>query len=63
MKIGESPNPTIKIDGQEIETVDRFTYLGGIVDLDGGTDADVKSHINKTRHAIAVLIRFGNLER
>ena len=28
MTIGESPNPTIKINGQEIETVDKFTYLG-----------------------------------
>ena len=55
MTIGEFPNPTIKIDGQEIETVDRFTNLGSIVDLSGGTDADVKSRINKARHAFAVV--------
>ena len=55
MTIGESPNPTIKIDGQEIETVDKFTYLGSIVDVNGGTDADVKSRINKARHAFAIL--------
>ena len=41
-RIGESPNQTIKIDGQEIETVDRFTYLGSIVDVNGGTDAVLK---------------------
>ena len=40
MIICESPNPTIKIDGQEIETVDRFTFLGSI---------------NKLGHAFAVL--------
>ena len=56
MTIGEFPNPTIKIDGQEIETVDRFTNLGSIVDVNGGTDADVKSRINKARHAFAVHI-------
>ena len=55
MTIGEFTNPTIKIDGQEIETVDRFTNLGSVVDVNGGTDADVKSHIYKARHAFAVL--------
>ena len=40
MTIGEFPNPTIEVDGQEIETVDRFTNLGSIVDVNGGTDAD-----------------------
>ena len=55
MTTGESPNPIIKIDGQEIETVDRFTYPGSIVDVNGGTDADLKSRINKAKHAFAVL--------
>ena len=57
MTTGEFPNPTIKIDGQEIEIVDRFTNLkvGSIVDVNGGTDADVKSRINKVRHVFALL--------
>ena len=55
MTIGEFSNPTSKIDGQEIETVDRFTNLGSIVAVNDGTDADVKSRINKARHAFAVL--------
>ena len=55
MAICESPNPTIKIDGQEIETVDRFTFLGSLDGVNGGSDADVKSRINKLRHAFAVL--------
>ena len=55
MTVGEFPNPTIKIDGQKMETVDRFTNLGSIVDVDSGTDADVKSRINKATHAFAVL--------
>ena len=58
MTIGESPNPTIKIDGKEIETVDWFTYtyVGSIVDVSRGTDANVKSRINKARHSFAVLV-------
>ena len=55
MTIGEFPNPTIEVDGQEIGTVDRFTNLGSIVDVSSGTDADVKSRSNKARHASAVL--------
>ena len=55
MTIGEFPNQTIKIDGQEIENVDRFRNLESIVDVNGDTDADVKSRINKARHALAVL--------
>ena len=38
MPIGESPNQTIKSDGQEIEAADRFTYLGSMVDVNGGTN-------------------------
>ena len=50
MTVGESPNPTIKIDGQEIETVDRFMYLGNIVDVNDRTNDDVKITycLNKT---------------
>ena len=31
--------------------VDQFTYLGSIVDLKGGTDADIKVRIGKARSA------------
>ena len=55
MTIDEFPNPKIKIDGQEIETVDWFTNLGSVVDVNGGTGADVKSRINKARQSFAVL--------
>ena len=33
MAIGESPNPTIKINGQAIEAVDWFIYHRSIVDM------------------------------
>ena len=46
-----------KIDGQEIETVDLFTNLGSIhvVDVNGGTNANLKPRINIARHAFAIL--------
>jgi hypothetical protein len=32
-----------------LEEVEEFTYLGSIVNIEGGTDADVKNRINKAR--------------
>ncbi|VDP77574.1 unnamed protein product [Schistosoma mattheei] len=41
----ECTNP-ITIDGEDL-----FTYLGSIIDEHGGSDADVKARIGKTRAA------------
>ncbi|VDP02395.1 unnamed protein product, partial [Schistosoma mattheei] len=35
-------NP-ITIDGEDLEDVKTFTYLGSIIDEHGGSDADVKA--------------------
>lgn len=43
--------PALTVDGQAIEEVDRFTYLGSIVSKTEGTDEDVKARINKARQA------------
>ncbi|VDP71403.1 unnamed protein product [Schistosoma curassoni] len=43
-------NP-IKIDGEDLEDVKTFTYLGSIIDKHGGSDADVKARIGKARAA------------
>ncbi|VDP60649.1 unnamed protein product [Schistosoma curassoni] len=39
----ECTNP-IKTDGEYLEDVKTFTYLGSIIDEQGGSDADVKAH-------------------
>ncbi|VDO50289.1 unnamed protein product [Schistosoma margrebowiei] len=39
-------NP-VTIDGEDLEDVKDFTYLGSIIDEHGGSDADVKARINK----------------
>ncbi|VDP27625.1 unnamed protein product, partial [Schistosoma mattheei] len=43
-------NP-ITIDGEDLEDVKTFTYLGSIIDEQGVSDADVKSRIGETRAA------------
>ncbi|VDP45382.1 unnamed protein product [Schistosoma margrebowiei] len=43
-------NP-ITIDGEDLEEVQTFTYLGSIIHEQGGSDADVKAWIGKARAA------------
>ncbi|CAH2293018.1 Hypothetical predicted protein [Pelobates cultripes] len=47
-------NP-ITLNGTPLEEVQLFTYLGGIIDQQGGTDADVKARIGKERVAFMQL--------
>ena len=35
-------NRTIEVAADQIEAVDRFTYLGGVVAADGGNDMDIE---------------------
>ncbi|VDO65847.1 unnamed protein product [Schistosoma margrebowiei] len=43
-------NPII-IDREDLEDIKTFTYLGSIIDEQGGSDADVKARIGKARAA------------
>ena len=51
MSTGCQRNCQIKIDGQWIEKIDQFSYLGSVIDVQGGVDADVKARIGKARLA------------
>ncbi|VDO83199.1 unnamed protein product [Schistosoma margrebowiei] len=42
----ENSNP-ITLDGETLENVESFTYLGSIIDEQGGSDTDVKARIVK----------------
>ncbi|VDO83263.1 unnamed protein product [Schistosoma curassoni] len=42
----ENSNP-ITLDGGTLKDVESFTYLGSIIDEQGGSDADVKGRIEK----------------
>ncbi|VDO65478.1 unnamed protein product [Schistosoma margrebowiei] len=50
----ENSNP-ITLDGETLENVESFTYLGSIIDEQGGSDADVKARIDKARTALLQL--------
>ncbi|VDO84700.1 unnamed protein product [Schistosoma margrebowiei] len=43
-------NP-ITLDGEDLEDVKSFTYLGSIIDEHDGSDADVKAQIGRAREA------------
>ncbi|VDP54196.1 unnamed protein product [Schistosoma margrebowiei] len=51
---------SITIDGEDLEDVKTFTYLGSIIDEHGGSDADVKARIGKARAAYLQLRNIWN---
>ncbi|VDP00291.1 unnamed protein product [Schistosoma mattheei] len=55
-------NP-ITIDGEDLEDVKTFTYLGSIIDERGGSDADVNGRISKARAAYLHLRNIWNSEQ
>ncbi|VDO94731.1 unnamed protein product [Schistosoma margrebowiei] len=55
----ENNNP-ITLDGETLEDVEYFTYLGSIIDEQGGSDADVKARIGKARTAFLQLKNIWN---
>jgi len=55
MRINNKQEVPIQLQGENIKETDRFTYLGSIVSKDGGADDDVRSRINKARHAFNTL--------
>ncbi|CAG2247047.1 unnamed protein product [Mytilus edulis] len=55
MKVKTRKGGTVSIEGEDIEEVDQFTYLGSIMDRTGGTDADIRTRISKARQAFAML--------
>ncbi|CAH8587755.1 unnamed protein product [Schistosoma guineensis] len=46
----ENTNPTT-LGGETLEKVESFTYLSGIIDEQGGSDADMKARIGKSTTA------------
>ncbi|VDO52926.1 unnamed protein product [Schistosoma margrebowiei] len=48
------------LDGETLEDVEFFTYLGSIIDEQGGSDADVKARIGKAKVAFLQLKNIWN---
>ncbi|VDP35281.1 unnamed protein product [Schistosoma margrebowiei] len=55
----ENSNP-ITLNAETLEDVESFTYLGSIIDKQGGSDADVKARIGKARVAFLQLKNIWN---
>ncbi len=55
MKINTNTNTPVKIDGEPIEEVETFVYLGSMIDIQGGTERDVTARIGKARTAFVLL--------
>ncbi|RTG90929.1 uncharacterized protein DC041_0008032, partial [Schistosoma bovis] len=50
----------ISIDGETLEDIESFTYLGSIIDEQGGSDADIRVRIGKSRTAFLQLKNIWN---
>ncbi|VDP27347.1 unnamed protein product [Schistosoma margrebowiei] len=59
LKYTRKNNP-ITLDGETLEEGESFTYLGSIIDEQGGSDADVKARIGKARIAFLQLKNIWN---
>ena len=55
MKINTPTNNPVTVDNEPIQEVDSFTYLGSILDTQGGTDRDVTARVGKARAAFIIL--------
>ncbi|XP_076442804.1 uncharacterized protein LOC143281480 [Babylonia areolata] len=51
LKINTAREDPVTVHGSKLEEVEAFTYLGSIIDKQGGTDADVRARIGKARAA------------
>ncbi|VDP58398.1 unnamed protein product [Schistosoma curassoni] len=49
LKFKAENSESITLDGETLEDVESFTYLGSIIDEQGGSDAEVKARIGKAR--------------
>jgi hypothetical protein len=58
LRANTTSHAPLNIEGQEIEEMGHFTYLGSIVDQQGGTEADIKGRIGKARVAF---LQLGNI--
>ncbi|VDO65884.1 unnamed protein product [Schistosoma margrebowiei] len=55
----ENTNPII-LDGEALEDIESFKYLGSIIDERGGSGADVKARTSKARIAFLQLKNIWN---
>ena len=55
MKINIDNDDQIMIDGQALENVDNFTYLGSVITTTGGSEEDINNRLKKARSSFGML--------
>ena len=55
LKVNAENTSPITLNGEALEEIEEFTYLGSIVNKKGGSDADVRARIGKARTAFLQL--------
>ena len=55
LKVNSTSTVSVTLGMEAIKEVDLFTYLGSVVDIQGGTEADVKARIDEARVAFLQL--------
>ncbi|XP_061184380.1 uncharacterized protein LOC133192381 [Saccostrea echinata] len=49
MRLNSDIIEPVKIDGQDLEDVETFTYLGGVITTKGGSDEDINNRLGKAK--------------
>ena len=60
LKINSNNNDPITVEGENLEVVEKFTYLGSVINHQGGTTIDVQTRINKVRFSFSQLNNIWN---
>ncbi|KAL9963813.1 hypothetical protein ACROYT_G027358 [Oculina patagonica] len=55
LRVNQRNNTNFDIGGDEIQDIEKFTYLGSIVSSEGGTDQDIVARIGKATTAFHIL--------
>ena len=55
LRINAASTDPVTLEGNALEEVETFTYLGSVINKRGGTDADVRARIGKARVAFLQL--------
>jgi hypothetical protein len=57
MTVNNKKQPEIKIEGHQVENVEKFKYLGSIMTKEGGTEKDTETRIASAQNAFHMLNR------
>ena len=55
LTVNEKRNKSFAVNNQDIEKVDKFTYLGSVISEKGGTEEDINARIGKAQNSFSIL--------